>query len=68
MEAYRSLRIMKLENQIWLLKLRTEAMRNELPSNPAGSQNRIDAEKDLAALRAQIKGLVRERERLEIRR
>jgi hypothetical protein len=65
MDASRTARIARLEDQIWLLKVRTEEIRNELPSNPAGSQSRLDADDDLATIRAEIKGLVRERGRLE---
>lgn len=68
MDPSRITRIARLEDQIWLLRVRTEEMRNQLPSNPAGSQSRLDADNDLAAIRAEIKGLVRERGRLEASR
>jgi hypothetical protein len=68
MDESRTLRIASLEDQIWSLNIRKDTMRDELPSSPAGSQERIDAEKDLSMLRAEIKGLVRERERLEAQR
>jgi hypothetical protein len=68
MDLSRTLRIETLQDQIWLLHMRVDEMRSELPSNPAGSQGRIEAERDLTALRAQMRGLVRERVRLGTRR
>ena len=61
MDTARTERIASIEDQIWHLKVRAEAMRDALPSNAGGSQGRIDAEKDLATVRAEIRGLVRER-------
>lgn len=61
MDAAQTHRIATVQDQIWLLNMRTQALRDEVRLRPAGSQSRVDAEKELVALRAEIRGLVRER-------
>ena len=61
MDAAQSHRLTMVQDQIWQLKLRSEALRGELGSRPAGSQSRLQGEKELASLLAEIRGLVRQR-------
>jgi hypothetical protein len=61
MDATQTHRLTIVQDQIWDLNLRSETLRGELGSRPAGSQSRREGEKELAGLRAEIRDLVRQR-------